>query len=84
MPTIDPVDGNWHDAALDACRESLARIERLFATDPVNDRESAACLDAVRRSLEWVLTEPASEDQIAQTVQRANRAFNLLATRAAD
>ncbi|MEZ5653069.1 MAG: hypothetical protein R3E87_21250 [Burkholderiaceae bacterium] len=76
---LGPVPGDdptWRDRAIEACVETIQRIERILGEADQRDRDTIAFLQAIRHSLEWVLNEQASTGEIARVVDRASRIFD--------
>ncbi|MEZ5659950.1 MAG: hypothetical protein R3E83_15860 [Burkholderiaceae bacterium] len=69
-------DPGWHERAIAACIETLSHIDRLAREIHRQDRDTQAFLDAIRHSLEWVLTEQASSGEIVRVLQRTSRMFD--------
>ncbi len=73
-------EDHWLDQARAACAESLERIEAMRDTVAA-DRDTLACLGAVSKSLQWVLSSDSSASQLTFTVRRAIQVFDRISAR---
>jgi hypothetical protein len=70
-------DISWQSAAADACGDCIARIDQFI--DSTTDSDVHACLEAVRNSLNWAMTEAASVNEVQTTISRALTAISRVA-----
>ncbi len=70
-PAIDEI--GWRERAIQTCWETVQIIDRIQRERAGCDRDTGAFLDALRHSLEWVLAEQATSEEISRVVMRANR-----------
>lgn len=69
-------DENWLFQARAACAETLTRIETLRESPAAADRDVQVCLTAVIKSLQWVLADQPSANEMSVTVRRAVQVFD--------
>ena len=71
-----PDDLAWRERAIQACWECVQRIDHFQRAQERHDRDTDAFLCALRHSLEWVLAEQATTDEISRVVTRASRVLD--------
>lgn len=76
-------DELWLQQARAACAESLRLIEARSSTDEFADRDTRACVLAVSKSLQWVLSGQSSPSQLTTTARRAIQVFDRISSAAA-